>query len=199
MEAMRSMHRILAGALMVGVLVAPATTPAAEALPQRCDTQVEPGKQAAACEWRKTWGDVALVVGTPYFQYDADAPSQGADFVFGYEWDVPGESLRSYWGRSGDRKFYNGRLELGPRGAIQMKNEAGAVVGTGRVDPDGATALTQDGNTNRILLQADGAIANAWTRGSGRHKESGTVYYFPATREGRALAAARASAGSGEG
>jgi hypothetical protein len=132
------------------------------------------------------------MAGTPYFEYDAGAPRHGADFVFGYEWVVPGVSLRSYWGRAGGMRHYNGRLELDPRGGIRMEDELGVVLGTGRVDPDGATALTQDGNTNRILMQPDGSIANTWERGQGDDMGTGTVHYYPATRKGRALAEQKA-------
>ena len=191
MERMSSAERNLAMLLAACLLLAAGPAPAAEPLtPARCDPKAAQG--GGACEWRKTWGDVALMAGTPYFEYDADAPRHGADFVFGYEWVVPGVSLRSYWGRAGGMRHYNGRLELDPRGGIRMENELGVVLGAGRVDPDGATALTQDGNTNRILMQPDGSIANAWDRGQGGDSDSGTVHYHPATRKGRALAEAKA-------
>ena len=191
MERMSSAERNLAMLLVACLLLAAGPSPAAEPLtPARCDPKAAQGGEA--CKWRKTWGDVALMAGTPYFEYDADAPRHGADFVFGYEWVVPGVSLRSYWGRAGGMRHYNGRLELDPRGGIRMENELGVVLGAGRVDPDGATALTQDGNTNRILMQPDGSIANAWDRGQDGDRDSGTVHYYPATRKGRALAEAKA-------
>ncbi|HEU4991132.1 MAG TPA: hypothetical protein VFT52_01370 [Luteimonas sp.] len=193
MERMSSADRNLATLLAGCLLLAAGPAPAAGPLPPaRCDPKVAQSGDDRACEWRKAWGDVALMAGTPYFEYDAGAPRHGADFVFGYEWVVPGVSLRSYWGRAGGMRHYNGRLELDPRGGIRMEDELGVVLGTGRVDPDGATALTQDGNTNRILMQPDGSIANTWERGQGDDMGTGTVHYYPATRKGRALAEQKA-------
>jgi hypothetical protein len=187
--------RTLAATLLAGGLLAAAVAPAAR-LPaaQRCGTQAQSRNDALAqaCRWREAWGDVALMAGTPYFQYDAGSKSHGTDFTFGYEWDVPGQSLWSYWIAMGGRKRYNGRLELGSPGVIEMKNEAGSLIGLGHVDPDGATVLGQDGNTNRILMQPDGSIVNAWKARLAQGTDSGVTHYFPATPEGRALAAEKA-------
>lgn len=195
MKGMLSVVRILAATLLAGGLFATAVALAARPpATQRCGAQAESreGALAQACRWREAWGDVALMAGTPYFQYDADSKSHGAEFTFGYDWDVPGESLRSYWTARDGRKRYNGRLALGSPGVIEMQNEAGTLIGLGHVDPDGATVLSQDGNTNRILMQDDGSILNAWKAKAGKGTDSGTTYYFPATREGKALAAAKA-------
>lgn len=193
MKGMLSVVRIVAAALLAGGLLATGVVCGGEPAPaaQRCGAPVASG-DAEACRWRAAWGDVALMAGTPYFQYDADSKSHGADFTFGYEWDVPGRSLRSYWTGMGGRKRYNGRLDLGSPGMIEVKNEAGTLIGLGHVDPDGATVLSQDGNTNRILMQPDGSIVNAWKTRVAKGTDSGTTYYFPATPEGLALAAEKA-------
>jgi hypothetical protein len=176
------------------------STPRALPPTPRCDAQAAAAEAAPttarsdpqACAWRAAWGDVALMAGTPYFQYDPDSKSHGADFTFGYDWDVPGESLRSYWTARDGRKRYNGRLALGSPGVIEIRSDAGTTIGLGHVDPDGATVLTQDDNTNRILMQADGSIVNAWKAKLAKGTDSGTTYYFPATPEGKALAASQA-------